>query len=146
MEISEEEACIIPFEKHTYDRESEETVMEYVQKETIFDGKKNDWRQFAGQQMEFYTNAEQYICNLKIYLQELDIRIEETLELIEDANYNVAQGYKVFKILKDYRNERKDIAKEWESLETLTDFFDCKAMCEAFQYSLQRMEEIYGEN
>ena len=70
----------------------EEAVMERVKKETVFDGRDNDWREFARQQVEFYGNINQYITNQYIRMDELDARIEELLELSEDANYNVAQG------------------------------------------------------
>lgn len=70
---------------------------------TPFDGKENDWLSFARQQSEFYRNAGQYITNLQIDIKEIDTEIENILLEIEDANCNVAQGYKVFKRLKELR-------------------------------------------
>lgn len=91
-----------------------EATMEYVRKETIYDTRENDWLTFAKEQLDFYQNIPQYMINLQIELDAVDHAIEQTLILIEDANYNVAQGYKAFKELKDLRNERKEKQKELE--------------------------------
>ena len=74
---------------------------------TPFDGKENDWVSFARQQAEFYRNAGQYITNLQIDIKEIDADIENILMETEDANCNVAQGYKIFKRLKELRLKKK---------------------------------------
>jgi len=122
----------------------QEDTMEYIKKETVLDGKQIDWKQFAQQQIDFYGNIKQYITNRYIRVDELDARIEEILMLMEDANYNVAQAYKVFKELKDCRNERKEIMAELQYLEPMAGCFDCEAMCDAYRYSLDVMENVLG--
>lgn len=124
----------------------EEIEMEYTRQETTFDHQENNWKQFAQQQVEFYGNAKQYMYNLQVDLDEIETKIENTLNLIEDANYNVAQGYKVFKQLKDLRNERKEKIKELECLEVMVNCFDCEAMRDAYQYSLDAIEDIMEES
>ena len=57
-------------------------------------------------------HAEQYITNIQLDIDEIDDEIEEILLQTEDANYNVAQGYKVFKRLKELRIERKEKEKK----------------------------------
>lgn len=118
--------------------------MENTRRETIFDGKDNNWREFARMQLEFYANAGQYMQNLQIDLVEIDDEIEQTLREIEEANYNVAQGYKVFKRLKDLRNERKRKQKEWECVGILADEFDCEAMADVMEYCLEEIEAVAG--
>ena len=118
--------------------------MENTRRETIFDGKDNNWREFARMQLEFYANAGQYMQNLQIDLDEIDDEIEQTLREIEEANYNVAQGYKVFKRLKDLRNERKRKQKEWECVGILADEFDCEAMADIMEYCLEEIEAVAG--
>ena len=118
--------------------------MERERIDTVFDGRANDWLSFARKQKEFYDNACQHMINLEIDIHAIDAMIEEVLVRIEDANFNVTQGYKVFKELKDLRNEKKEKLKELDALRALTACFDCSSMSEALEYSVQEMEEIYG--
>lgn len=121
-------------------------VMEIMERrETGFDNRDNNWGQFVAEQAAFFADAKQYACNLQITLNELDEEIEQVLYDVEDANCNVAQGYKVFKMLKDLRNERKRVAKELDCVKTITGCFDCEAMSEAYQYCEERIGEIEGE-
>lgn len=140
----------IPAENANWVCEEEDVIMEknkteYVKRETVLDGQQNDWRAFARKQIEFYGNINQYITNQYIRLEELDTLIEKLLEETEDANYNVTQGYRVFKMLKEFRKERKAIRTELQYLEPMVSCFDCAAMEEAFRYSLDVMEEVLGE-
>ena len=109
---------------------------------TPFDGKQNDWISFARQQAEFYRNAERYITNIQLDIDEIDDEIEEILLQTEDANYNVAQGYKVFKRLKELRIERKEKEKELDCLYALTDTIDCSSLADVCEESLAEIEEI----
>lgn len=113
--------------------------------ETIFDGKANDWLGFARQQMEFYQNAEQYMVNLQIGIDIIDRSIENVMEQMEEANYNVTQGYKVFKQLKDLRNERKTKERELAVLKIMTECFDLTAMADAFTYNMTEIEKMISE-
>jgi len=122
-----------------------EAPMEYVRRPTVFDDRKVDWLAFAREQVDFFADAKQHICNLNIELDEIEAAIEDTLYVIEGANYNVTQGYRVFKELKDLRNLRKEKLKELECLQALTECFDCEAMAEAYRYSLERVEETMAE-
>jgi hypothetical protein len=121
----------------------EEKEMSFM--ETVFDNRDNDWLGFAKQQMEFYRNAGQYMDNLQIEINTIDEEIEDVMEKIEDANYNVAQGYKVFKELKDLRNERKEKENELQMLRVMTESFDMEAMAEAFSYNVEEIEKMTSE-
>lgn len=109
---------------------------------TPFDGKQNDWLAFAKQQTEFYRNAGQYITNLQIEIREIDDEIEDILLETEEANCNVAQGYKVFKRLKELRLEKKAKNKELNCLYALTDYIDCEAMADTCEENLKEVEDI----
>ena len=111
---------------------------------TLFDGKENDWLSFARQQAEFYRNAGQYITNLQIDIKEIDAEIEDTLLQTEDANCNVAQGYKVFKRLKELRLEKKEKVKELNCLYALTDYIDCESLADTCEDNLAEIEDIMG--
>lgn len=123
----------------------EDAVMEYTKQQTVFDGKENNWRQFAMQQAEFYANAEQYIYNLQDDLNETEIQIEQILNEIEDSNYNAVQGYKVVKQLKELRNFRKEKQKELECLYILTERFDCRVMADIVEDCVSEMEAVFAE-
>lgn len=115
-----------------------------TRKYTPFDGKENDWVSFAKQQAEFYRNAEQYITNLQMDIKEIDDEIEDILLETEDANCNVAQGYKVFKRLKELRIEKKAKTKELNCLYILTDYIDCESLADTCDDNLAEVEEIMG--
>lgn len=87
-------------------------------------------------------HAEQYITNIQLDIDEIDDEIEEILLQTEDANYNVAQGYKVFKRLKELRIERKEKEKELDCLYALTDTIDCFSLADVCEESLAEIEEI----
>lgn len=128
--------------KHNYKNEGGEETMTEERNYTPFDGKQNDWISFARQQAEFYRNAEQYITNIQLDIDEIDGEIEAILLQTEDANYNVAQGYKVFKRLKDLRIERKEKEKELDCLYALTDTIDCPSLAGICEESLAEIEDI----
>lgn len=111
---------------------------------TIYDKKDNDWLGFVKQQLEFYQNAGQYMMNLEIRLDAIDGEIEEIMEQIEDANYNVTQGYKVFKDLKILRIERKEKERELQILRTMTEYFDCNSMADTYAYIVDEIGKITG--
>ena len=84
------------------------------------------------------------MINLQIELDSVDHAIEQTLTLIEDANYNVAQGYKVLKHLKELRNQKNGKQKELACLYLFIDRFDCKAMAEAMKDCEEGIGDIMG--
>lgn len=125
------------------DKGGEDTMIN-ERKYTPFDGKENDWLSFAKQQAEFYRNAGQYITNLQIDIKEIDDEIEDILLETEDANCNVAQGYKVFKRLKDLRLEKKAKTRELNCLYALTDYIDCESLADTCDDNLAEVEGIMG--
>lgn len=122
----------------------EGTDMEYTRKQTVYDGKENDWQQFIVKQTEFYANIEQYVMNLQADINDLDQEMADVLTEIDNANYNVAQGYKVLKHLKELRNQKNEKQKELACLYLLTDRFDCKAMADAMRDCEVGIGEIMG--
>ena len=119
--------------------------MEYTKQETVFDGQKNNWLDFARQQEAFYANAEQYLVNLQIRRDELEDELEQVLLEVENATYNVAQGYNVYKRLKDLRNEKKRLQKELEALYILTYGINCNKEAENMAACVKELEELYPE-
>lgn len=142
----EEKRVIREMSAEAYEERREHEEMEYVRRETAFDGKENDWMAFAMQQAEFYRNANQYIINLKLDIEEIEDEIADLMEEIDSSNCNVAQGYKLFKRLKELRIQRKEKEKELECLYILTERFDVDYMaaeCEGNAYELEKL--LYPE-
>ena len=112
-----------------------EAVMQktYERAGTILDSMDIDWNTFIHTQASIFRNLEQYMNDLQCDLDSIDTAIEESLEAIETANYNVTQGYRAFKELKDLRNERKDVQAELQKVESIITRFDCTAMAEAYE-------------
>lgn len=124
----------------------EELQMEYVRRETVFDGKDNDWMEFAIRQAEFYKNANQYIVNIRLDIDDIDKEIEKLMEEIEVSNCNVTQGYKLFKRLKELRLEHRQKEKELQSLYILTEYFEVEAMADACESNADALEKfLFGE-
>jgi len=122
--------------------EEEQEPMEYIRRETPFDGKENDWMDFALKQVKFYKNANQYIINIKLDIDEIDDSIDDLMEEIENTSCNVTQGYKMLKRLKELRLQRKQKEKELECLYILTEHFDVTAMAEECERNVEDMESF----
>lgn len=75
-------------------------------------------------------------------VNDIDDEIEKILEETEDAKCNVAQGYNVFKKLKELRLERKAKMEELKCLYVLTDYIDCEALADTCEDNLDEIEEI----
>ena len=116
-----------------YEEETMDTDIRYERIGTIYDGRKTDWLAFVREQADFFRNAEQHICDLQCDLESINEAIEEALRNMEDANYNVTQGYRAFKELKDLRNERKEVLAELEAVQIIAERFDCVSMREAYE-------------
>lgn len=122
-----------------------EGAMTQTKRETIYDGIKSDWISLAEQQEQFFTNIKQYIINLKCDIAQIDKEIEEILNFTETINYNAVQGYKVYKMLKDRRVQRKKLIQESAMLEALIDNFDCEVMRKSYQSGLAKMKNAIQE-
>ena len=82
------------------------------------------------------------MINLNIEINEIDNVIENTLAEAEDVNCNAAQGYNIFKTLKELRIKRKNKLHELNCIYAMTDGVDCSAFAEIFEKSLDELESI----
>lgn len=85
------------------DDKEEVEHMDLVRRDTAFDNSHCDWIQVAREQMIFFADVKQYMVNLELVRQNLDNEIEDILDYIESTNYNVAQGYKIYRMLRERR-------------------------------------------
>lgn len=125
------------------DRQESEKMVEIIRQETVYDLKENDWQTLAVEQLVFLQNIPQYMINLEIEIDFLNQKLEDSLIQIEEANYNVTQGYKAFKELKDLRNLRKNKQKELDALRIITDGINLDVLAEVFQKRVMEVEKIY---
>lgn len=75
-------------------------------------------------------------------MKEIDSQKEDTMIMLEDANFNVAQGYKVFMQLKELRNLKKEKQKEYDCISVLTNGLSIGEVSDQAYYAVKDMEEI----
>lgn len=96
---------------------------------------------FLQEQVIFWNNINIKLAAMKSDVLQLEEEIESILNFIEDTTYNAAQGYRVYKLLRDKRAERKKILKEVICMEALLEQVNSKEMVGAFQISLDHAGE-----
>lgn len=133
---------LIKPEAYSGESKREGSQMEQVKRDTPFDKRENDWISFAKTQAEFYRNASQYIVNLELEMNEIDSKTAVLLEEIETAKCNVAQGYKMFRRLKELRLARTQKEREWKVVHCLTDNFNLPTMAEECDRSSNAIDEM----
>lgn len=132
--------------EHTMKNVEEEVKnMDLVRRETAFDGKNCDWLQVAREQMLFFADIKQYMINLELVKRNLDAEIEDILDYIETTNCNAAQGYRIYRMLRERRMQRKSVLTEIRQLQALTELFDCEQMRSVYQRSIAKMEQDESE-
>lgn len=92
--------------------------------------------QFLQEQLVFWNNMGIKLMAMKNDIAQLEEEIESILNFIEDTTYNAVQGYRMYKLLRDKRAERKRILKEVICLEALQEQINGKEMAGVFQSSL----------
>lgn len=101
--------------------------------------------QHMGQQLRFWQDIEMKISLIKSEINRLDDEINSVLNYIEATTYNAAQGYKVYKILRDKQIERKALVKEVACLEAIIAHVDTEKLVQAFQDSIKVSDEKIRE-
>lgn len=124
------------------DDKEEVEHMDLVRRDTAFDNSHCDWIQVAREQMIFFTDIKQYMVNLELIRQNLDNEIEDILDYIESTNYNVAQGYKIYRMLRERRKQRKEVMQELSQLQALTAAFECEQMRKVYQNAIIKMQQV----
>ena len=135
----------VDYEQMMFNVEEDVDSVNLVRKDTAFDDNHFDWIQLAREQMTFFADIKQYMVNLEIVKRNLDNEIEDILDYIESTNYNVAQGYKIYRMLRERRKQRKDVLQELSQLQALTEVFECEQMRNAYQSALSKMQIVESE-
>ena len=101
--------------------------------------------QSMGQQLRFWQDIGVKVSLIKKEIERLDDEINSILNYIEETTYNVAQGYKVYKVLRDKQVERKLLVKEVACLESILANIDTEQLVNAFQDSIKLSDEKIRE-
>ena len=101
--------------------------------------------QHMGQQLRFWQDIEVKTSLIKTEIARLDDEVNSILNYIEDTTYNAAQGYKVYKVLRDKQIERKALMKEVACLESMMAYVDTEKLVQAFQDSIKMSDEKIKE-
>ncbi len=109
--------------------EENETVQEPQDMLDIF--------QSMGQQLRFWQDIGVKVSLIKNEINRLDDEINSVLNYIEETTYNAAQGYKVYKVLRDKQVARKALVKEVACLESIITYVDTEQLVKAFQESIE---------
>ena len=80
--------------------------------------------------------------NLQIEIDEIDGKIDDVLKEMEETNCNAAEGYKIFKKLKELRINRREKQQELNCMYALTDYIDCEALADTYEGNLAEVEDI----
>ena len=121
----------------TVEVEEDEVVKEPQESLDIF--------QSMGQQLRFWQDIEVKVSLIENEIGRLDEEINSILNYIEETNYNVAQGYKVYKVLRDKQVARKALVKEVACLESILTHVDTEQLVKAFQNSIKLSDEKIRE-
>jgi len=97
--------------------------------------------QSMGQQLRFWQDIEIKVSLIKDEIGRLNEEINSILNYIEETAYNAAQGYKVYKVLRDKQVERKALVKEVACLESILTHVDTEQLVKAFQDSIKLSDE-----
>lgn len=97
--------------------------------------------QYMGEQLRFWQDIEVKVSLIKTEIARLDEEINSIMNYIEETNYNAAQGYKVYKVLRDKQVERKGLIKEVICLESIIEHVDTEKIVQAFQDSIKLADE-----
>ncbi len=114
--------------------------MDNVRKDTIFDGRDNDWMDFAMRQAEFYSNIGQHIMNTEIDIADIDDSISDLMNEIETSDCDMTQGYDMFRRLKELSLERRNLTKQLKCLHILTANLDVKMITEEYESRLEALK------
>lgn len=97
--------------------------------------------QYMGEQLRFWQDISVKVSLIKTEIARLDEEINSIMNYIEETTYNAAQGYKVYRVLRDKQAERKMLMKEVICLEEILEHVDTEKIVEAFQESMKLSNE-----
>jgi len=89
-------------------------------------------KKYTEQLLNIYDEIENDLKYYNYHIRELVLLEQDLLHTIENGKFNVAEGYKLAKMIKDARNKRRDCKMEVETLVNLK-----KSFCDKNIYDLK---------
>lgn len=97
--------------------------------------------QYMGEQLRFWQDIHVKVTLSQTELGRLNDEIFSILNYIEGTSYNAAQGYKVYKVLREKQMERKMLQKELICMQSMIETIDSEKMVSALQESMKIADE-----
>jgi hypothetical protein len=76
-------------------------------------------KQYSEQLLNIYKNIEEDLNTYDIELRKTEGYLQDVMHIIENENFNASEGYKLSKMIKDARIQRRDLKNEIETLNIL---------------------------
>ncbi len=111
---------------------------------TRFDDMDTDWNGYVEDLISFSSQLKQYRTNLNYMLSEVDKEICDIMHYIEFYNLDAANGYKMYKMLKDCRLRRRKIKDEQEKVNATLMVFGNDELIEKMRICLKQMKGLDG--
>lgn len=134
-------------------REKEETetqansvqVIDYKEEdcnETMFDALDMEWNQYIQTLITFCSDLKQYRINLNYLLSQVDKEICDILHYIEFNNLDAANGYRMYKMLKDCRLRRRKIKDDLGKVNLIIPTLGNKELVNSLKTCLSQMKAM----
>lgn len=108
----------------------------------IFTLKDANSRTSVGKKSHFYLISPVEETAEPTLLHESADQIADETDYIEDSKYNVTEGYKVYKDLRNLKQLQKQKEHELDLLYNMTMYIDCQNMADICKENLEEMEKI----
>lgn len=110
--------------------------------ETMFDMTDMDWINYIQTLIIFCSDLKQYRVNLNYLLSQVDKEICDIMHYIEFNNLDAANGYKMYKMLKDCRLRRRKIKDDLEKINMIIPALADKELKEKLKTCLSQMKGL----
>ena len=110
--------------------------------ETRFDVEEIDWKYYIEDLINFCSDLRQYQVNLNYLLSQVDKEICDIMHYIEFNSLDAANGYKMYKMLRDCRMRRRKIKDDMEMVDASLQALGDQTLLEKLKICLKRMESL----
>ena len=110
--------------------------------ETMFDMADMNWNHYIQTLITFCSDLKQYRVNLNYLLSQVDKEICDIMHYIEFNNLDAANGYRMYKMLKDCRLRRRKIKDDLEKVNLIIPALGNKELVNSLKTCLGQMNGL----